>query len=107
MDIRVSGKNIKVGQTLNSHISERLQSTADKYFENSIDAAVTLSKEGPFFHVECRLHPIPGVSLHSHADGMDIYGSFEDAAQKLEKQLRRFKRKIKNHHDSSREVEIL
>ena len=107
MDVNVSGKNIDVGQTLNSHISERLKSTANKYFENSINATVTLSKEGPVFHVECRLHPIPGVILHSHAEGADIYGSFEDAAQKLEKQLRRFKRKIKNHHDSPREFEIV
>jgi len=107
MNVNVSGRNVAIGDALKSYITDRLKAASSKYFSTSIKAAVTVSKEGPFFHVECALHPVQGVNLHSHAEGVDIYGSFDEAAQKLEKQLRRFKRRIKNHHDSNREAEIL
>lgn len=102
MDVIVSGKNLEVGQALNSHISHTITQAAGKYFEKPLDAAVTISREGPMYRVECALHLIPGVNFHSRAETQDVYSSFDLAAQKLEKQLRRFKRKIKNHHDSTR-----
>ena len=105
MIVNISGRNVDVGQPLKSHITDRLKAASDKYFDRSIKAAVTVSRQGPFFRVECALHPVQGVNLHSHAEGADVYSSFEQAAQKLEKQLRRFKRRIKNHHDSKKEAE--
>ena len=107
MDVNISGTNLEVGQPLISHITERINSTVEKYFGSAIDATVTVSREGPVFRVECSLHPTHGVNLHSHDEGMNVYETFDEAAQKLEKQLRRFKRRIKNHHDSTREAEIL
>ncbi|MCH8347671.1 MAG: ribosome-associated translation inhibitor RaiA [Proteobacteria bacterium] len=107
MNVNVSGRNVAVGQALETHISNRLKATSDKYFNQSIEAAATVSRQGPEFRVECALHPVQGVNLHSHAEGADVYTSFEDAAKKLEKQLRRFKRRIKNHHDSKRETKTL
>lgn len=100
MNVNISGRNVDIGQPLKTHITDRLKATSDKYFGHSIKAAVTVSRQGPFFRVECALHPVRGVNLHSHAEGADIYTSFEEAAEKLEKQLRRFKRRIKSHHDS-------
>ena len=107
MDVIVSGRNIEIGQALNSHISDTIKSAADKYFGKPIDAAVTVSRHGPMYHVECQVHAIHGVNLRSHAEDPDVYSSFDLAAEKLEKQLRRLKRKIKNHHDSTREAGIL
>lgn len=105
MDVIVSGRNIEIGQALNSYISDTIKNTADKYFGKPIDAAVTVSRNGSVFHVECQVHAIHGVNLHSHAEDADVYSSFDLAAEKLEKQLRRLKRKIKNHHDSTKSPE--
>ena len=107
MNVNVSGRNVAIGQALETHIINRPKAASDKYFDPSIEAAVTVSRQGPEFRVECALHPVQGVNLHSHAEGVDIYTSFKEAAKKLEKQLRRFKRRIKNHHDSKRETETL
>ena len=107
MKVNISGRNLDIGQALKVHISDRLKAASDKYFTRSIDAQVTVSRQGPFYRIECALHPAHGVSFHSHAEGADVYTSFEAAAQKLEKQLRRFKRRITNHHDSKRGIEAV
>ncbi len=105
MDINISGRNIEIGQAFHGHAADRIRGAAQKYFEHSIDATVTVSKEGPMYHVECNLHIPHGVNMHSRAEAPEVYASFDQAAEKLEKQLRRFKRRIKNHHDSARGAE--
>lgn len=102
MDVNVSGRNIEIGQAFHTHASERLQHAANKYFNNLIKASVTVSKEGHLYAVECNLQAPTGVNMHSHASAPEVYASFDLAAEKIEKQLRRFKRRIKNHHDSAR-----
>lgn len=104
MNVIVSGRNMEIGQALNSHIAQAIKEAAGKYFDSPIDAAVTVSRNGPMYRVECQLHALHGISLHSHAEDADVYTSFDQAAEKLEKQLRRLKRKIKNHHDSTRKA---
>jgi len=106
MNVNISGRNIVIGKAFNTHATNRIKSAAEKYFERSLDASVTVSKEGPMYHVECNLHAPGGVIMHSHADAAEAYSSFDQAAEKLEKQLRRFKRRITNHHDSGRGVGI-
>ncbi|MCH7806055.1 MAG: HPF/RaiA family ribosome-associated protein [Proteobacteria bacterium] len=69
MNVNVSGHNVAIGQALETHITNRLKAASDKYFGPSIEAAVTVSRQGPEFRVECALHPVQGVNLHSHAGG--------------------------------------
>lgn len=69
MNVSVSGPNVAIGQALETHIANRLKTAPDKYFGPSIEAAVTVSRQGPEFRVECTLHPLQGVNLHSHAEG--------------------------------------
>ncbi len=102
MNVTISGRNIEIGSAFHNHATDHLKAAAEKYFDRSIDASVTVSKEGPMFRVECSLHAPGGVNLHSRADAPEAYASFDLAAEKLEKQLRRFKRRITNHHDSAR-----
>lgn len=105
MNVSINGKNIEIGRSFHGHAMDRIKGAAGKYFDRTIDASVTVSKEGPMYHVECNLRAPRGVNMHSRAEASEIYASFDLAADKLEKQLRRFNRRIKNHHDSSREVE--
>ena len=105
MDINVTGRKINVGEALTTHIEDRLNSIADKYFNRSIDASVILGKEGHTYRVDVSLHPNQGIKLQSRGEAEDPYASFEDASERIEKQLRRYKRRIKNHHHApDREV---
>lgn len=105
MNVSICGRNIEIGRSFYVHATDRIKGAANKYFERSIDASVTVSKEGPMYNVECNLRAPKGVHMHSRAKASEIYASFDLAADKLEKQLRRFNRRIKNHHDSAREAE--
>jgi ribosomal subunit interface protein len=100
MEIKVTGRKINVGEALTTHIEDRLNLIAEKYFNRSIDAAVIMSKESHLYHADCTFHVNQGVTMQGHGEADDPYGAFEDAAEKVEKQLRRYKRRIKNHHNS-------
>lgn len=101
MEIRVSGRNINVGEAFQKHIEDRLNTIADKYFSRSIDAHTNVSKEGHLYRVDVSIHANQGMHLQSKGEGGDPYGAFEDAAEKVEKQLRRYKRRLKNHHSNA------
>lgn len=102
MKLTVSGRNIDISPAFKTHASDRLKSAADKYFERLTGASVTVSKEGHMYHVQCNLQGPGGVNMQAQADAPEAYASLDLAAEKLEKQLRRYKRRIKNHHESAR-----
>lgn len=105
MDINVTGRKMNVGEALTAHVEDRLAIVSDKYFNRSIDASTTFAKEGHSYRTDISLHPNQGVNLHSRAEAEDPYAAFELAAEKVEKQLRRYKRRLKNHHNlPSREI---
>lgn len=101
MDINISGRKMNVGEALTEHAQDRLDTISDKYFARSIDAQTTFTKDGPFFRVDISMHPNQGINLQSHADADDPYAAFDTAADKVEKQLRRYKRRLKNHHHAT------
>lgn len=102
MDINVTGRKMNVGEALTSHVENRLDEVADKYFSRTIDASATFTKEGHTYRSDVSFHANQGVNLQSRGEADDPYAAFELAAEKVEKQLRRYKRKIKNHHKSPR-----
>ncbi|MFZ5610007.1 MAG: ribosome hibernation-promoting factor, HPF/YfiA family [Pseudomonadota bacterium] len=104
MDIRISGRNVDLGDAFRDHVAARLEAGASKYFSRSLAANVTLSKEHHMFQVDCTLHANQGVSLKSRGEAGDAYAAFDDAAEKIEKQLRRYKRRLKNHHHAERKA---
>ncbi len=102
MDIRVSGHQVDTGAALNAHVRERLEAIASKYFARAISAHVTLSK-GPHdagFVCDIVTHVMQGVILKGAGAAMDAHLAFEDAALKIEKQLRRYMRRLKDKHAS-------
>lgn len=98
MDIRVSGHQVETGNALKRHVAERLQGIADKYFSRALSAQVTFGK-GPHDHrFTCDIvaHVMQGLILKGSNDGQDAHGAFEGAADKIEKQLRRYMRRLKD-----------
>jgi len=107
MDINVTGRKMKVGDSLTSHVEDRLSTVADKYFSRTIDATTTFMKEGHTYRSDVSFHANQGVNLQSRGEADDPYAAFEMAAEKVEKQLRRYKRRLKNHHRMpQRDVEL-
>lgn len=98
MDINVTGRKMNVGAALTQHVEERLSTIADKFFSRTIDANATFTKEGHLTRVDVSLHANQGINMQSRAELDDPYAAFEMAADKIEKQLRRYKRRLKNHH---------
>lgn len=98
MDIQVTGKNMDLGDALQSHVAGRLTDGVTKYFDRGADAAVTFAKERHLIECEITAHLASGVLLAAHGDGGDAYGAFDTALEKLEKRVRRYKRRLKNHH---------
>lgn len=104
MEIEVSGRNINVGDALTTHVEERLDQIADKYFARSLDAQTVFNKEGHLYRADVSLHPNQGISLQSRGEASEPYAAFEEAADRVEKQLRRYKRRLKNHHASNKTI---
>ena len=98
MDINVTGRKMNVGAALTSHAEDRLEAVAEKYFSRTIDATTTFVKEGHIYRVDISLHANQGISLQARGEADDPYVAFETATEKVEKQLRRYKRRLKNHH---------
>lgn len=97
MSLRIAGKNFDIGQALRSRIDETVTGTVQKYFDRGYSGQVTLSKSGHIFETEMALHLDSGVVLEAHGQDADAYLSFDQAAEKLAKQLRRYKRRLKDH----------
>lgn len=98
MRYQISGKQIEIGQALQTHVQNNLGSIAEKYAERPTDAMVVFSKTGPEFACETTVHLSTGLTASAKAHAHEIYAAFEATADKLEKQLRRYKRRLKDHH---------
>jgi ribosomal subunit interface protein len=99
MDIRVSGHQIDTGEALQTYVSERLNAMVEKYFNRAISSHVTIGKgAGGAFTSDIVTHVSKGLILKSHAEAHDIHQSFDKAAEKIDKQLRRYKRRVQDHH---------
>ena len=100
MDIRVSGHQVATGDALAAHVQERLQGIADKYFARAISAQVTFGR-GPHdvgFSCDIVAHVMQGLVLKGRHDAQEAHPAFDAAAAKIEKQLRRYMRRLKDRH---------
>lgn len=100
MEIRVSGHQVDTGEALRNHVESRLQAVADKYFARALSAHVTFSK-GPHDHgfvCDIVAHVMQGLVLKGRHDAHEAHLAFDGAADKIEKQLRRYMRRLKDKH---------
>ena len=93
-----------VGDALRSRISDELQSSIGKYFERGGDADVVVGKSGHSFQVDCSVRLASGHKLESSGAGGDAHTAFGDALNKVEARIRRYKRRLKNHHHPSGKI---
>ena len=97
MPFRVSGKNIEIGEALRERIGDRVAGALKKYFDGGFSGHATVSKEAFGFHTECVLHLDSGITLSADAMAADAYLSADQAAEHLEKRLRRYHRRLKDY----------
>ncbi|MBU6338576.1 MAG: ribosome-associated translation inhibitor RaiA [Rickettsiales bacterium] len=99
MDIRVLGSNMDIGQSLTDYVEENLSKSVKKYFEKAVGATVHFSKNNQMFKVVITVNEgvKGGINVKSDAEAGDVYGCFNEASEKCAKQLRRYKRRIKNY----------
>ena len=101
MEITVSGHQMDVGDALRSRIVSELNDNVSKYFDRGGSAEVRVNPEGHGFRVDCQVNLASGQLLVSHGMGGDAHAAFDDALTKIEKRVRRYKRKLKNHHQTA------
>ena len=99
MTLRVSGKNINIGEALRTHVTDRLNAVTGKYFDGAVTGHVTISPEGAGFRADCSLHLTSGMLLQADGRAQDPYAAFDQSAERIEKRLRRYKSRLKSHHD--------
>ncbi|EAR52982.1 ribosomal subunit interface protein, putative [Oceanicola granulosus HTCC2516] len=98
MRYQISGKQIDIGEALSAHVESNLNETVGKYAGRPTDATVIFSKSGPEFHCEAVIHLSTGLTAQAKGHAHDIYAAFDSASEKMDKQLRRYKRRLKDHH---------
>lgn len=98
MPFRVSGKNIQIGQVLRERVAARIADALGKFFSGGYSGHVTICKEGYGFRTECAIHLDSGVTLQAESLAADAYASADQAADRIEKRLRRYKSRLKDRH---------
>jgi ribosomal subunit interface protein len=102
MQLSVKGKQIDVGDALRNHVESQLNDVIGKYFNSSLDAHVTFSREAHMFCADIVVHAGRGITLQSKASADEPYPAFDMAADRMARRLRRYKKKIIDlHHESS------
>ncbi|MEQ9260114.1 MAG: ribosome-associated translation inhibitor RaiA [Roseovarius sp.] len=95
---QISGKQIDIGQALKTYVEQELNSAVEKYAERPTDAHVIFSKDASEFACEATVHLSTGLTAQAKANAHEIYAAFDKCCEKMEKQLRRYKRRLKDHH---------
>ena len=99
MDIRISGHQVDTGEALQEHVDTRLSGITDKYFSRAISSHVTF-RRAPHgaFHCDIICHVMAGLILKGAGEAQDAHICFDQAADRIEKQLRRYMRRLKDRH---------
>ncbi len=98
MRYQITGKQIDIGDALQTHVKDSLNEVVEKYAGRPTDANVVFSKSGHEHVCEATVHLSTGLTAQAKAHANEIYAAFDSCAEKMEKQLRRYKRRLKDHH---------
>lgn len=96
--LKISGKNMDIGNALRERIQDRVDEAVRKYFDGGYAGQIVVEPEGSGFKTDCSVHLDTGVTLKTSATAADATASFDQAADRVEKRLRRYKRRLKSHH---------
>jgi ribosomal subunit interface protein len=98
MDVTIKGKNLDVGEALRGYAEENLAQAVAKYFDRALAANVIFSREGHRFNVEILVHAGRGMMMQGGAEADDAHTAFDGALVRVAKRLRRYKRRLRDHH---------
>jgi ribosomal subunit interface protein len=101
MQIQITGKHMNLGDAMRDRIEAGLEAAVAKYFNRTGEASVFVSQQGPFVEVDCNVHLPSGIVLQSTGRADDPYAALEVSLEKMEKRVRRYKRRLKDHHASA------
>jgi ribosomal subunit interface protein len=96
MTLRVSGKNLDIGEALRSQVQDRMAGALSKYFDGGYSGHVTVTRDGTGFRTDCVLHLTSGMTLEASGAAGDAYASFDQTADRIENRLRRYKQRLKD-----------
>lgn len=107
MRYQITGKQIDIGEALQTHVKDELGVAVAKYAERPTDANVVFSKSASEYNCEAVVHLSTGLTAQAKGKAHEIYAAFDQCCEKMEKQLRRYKRRLKDHHkDRAQPVEL-
>ena len=98
MSLRISGKHMEIGDAFRSRIEGRIGEAIEKYFDGGFSGHVTVEKSGSRFSADCMIRLDSGMSLQATGEAQEPISAFDAAAERFEKRLRRYKRRLKSHH---------
>jgi ribosomal subunit interface protein len=104
MQLTITGKQVELGETLRNHVDASLDAILDKYFKTAVEAHVVVTKEAHLFRTEISLHIGRGIIVNASATAPGSGAAFDAAAERIAKQLRRHKRRLRAHHARPREA---
>ena len=100
MRYQISGKQIDIGEALQTHVKAELGEVVEKYAQRPTEAIVVFSKSAHEHVCEAVIHLSTGLTAQAKGHATEIYAAFESCREKMDKQLRRYKRRIRNHHSA-------
>ena len=103
MTLRVSGKNLQIGEALRSHVHDRIDGVVAKYHAGAPTGHVTIEPEGSGFRADCTLFLKSGITLHVEAIAQEPYATFDKAAERIERRLRDHRKRLTGRHAESAE----
>ncbi len=100
MTLRVSGKNLAIGESLREHVLTKVAAVIGRYFDGQVSGHVVISPEASWFRSDCSLHLSSGMNLQAEGKAQEPYASFDQAADRIERRLRRYNKRLKERHAS-------
>ena len=102
MQIAITGRHVSVNDRFREQVTQRLETASGKFFSNAIDAQAVFAKVAQMIETDLTIHVGHGIRFQSHASAAEMTASFSIAAERLEKRMRRHKRKLRDHHKTPR-----
>ncbi len=101
MHFTVTGKQVDVGDALRQHIQDTVSALVGKYFGNGIEGHSVLSRESHLYRCDLSVHIGRGILLQASESATDPYLAADRSADHIAKRMRRYKRRLRDHHNAA------
>jgi ribosomal subunit interface protein len=98
MRYKISGKQMDVGEALEGRVRQDIGDMVEKYAQRPTDAFVVFSRDSFAYVCEATIHLSTGITVSARGQSADVYAAFDACREKMDKQMRRYKRRLRDHH---------